>query len=84
MKCGGQALPRLEAVVRDVLLGPIFPGVFFGGRVIEFLDTLFMQHDFTVATLLRGFQVASLLKLGHLSLSGQPARLFFLCMFGPN
>lgn len=50
-------MPRLEAVVRDVLLGPTFPGVFFGGRVIEFLDTLFMQHDFTVATLLRGFQV---------------------------
>jgi len=48
---------RFEAVVRDVLLGHHFPGLFFGHSVMRFINHQFMTHDFTTAVLRKGLQV---------------------------
>ena len=48
---------RFEAVVRDVLLGQHFPGLFFGHSVMRFINHQFMTHDFTTAVLRKGLQV---------------------------
>jgi len=48
---------RFEAVVRDVLLGHQFPGIFFGHSVMRFINHQFMTHDFTTAVLRKGLQV---------------------------
>ena len=52
-----QAMARLEAVVRQVLLGPRPHAVFFGHRLLRALDDDFMLQDFTVGSAERGLQV---------------------------
>ncbi|DBA90133.1 TPA: hypothetical protein ACH3X1_003444 [Trebouxia sp. C0004] len=52
------SMERFEAVVRDVLLGHHFPGLFFGHSVMRFINHQFMTHDFTTAVLRKGLQVA--------------------------
>eukprot|EP00891_Asterochloris_glomerata_P007571 jgi/Astpho2/7571/Aster-02477 len=53
-----RSLPRLQALMRDVLMGPKFHGIFFGHQVIKFINTHFMEHDFTTAVFRKGLQVA--------------------------
>ena len=48
---------RFETLVREVLLGQRFPGVFFGHSVMRFINHQFMTHDFTTAVLRKGLQV---------------------------
>ena len=48
---------RYEALVREVLLGLQFPGLFFGCSVMRFINHQFMTHDFTTAVLRKGLQV---------------------------
>ena len=49
---------RFETLVREVLLGQIFPGIFFGHSVMRFINDQFMAHDFTTAVLRKGLQVS--------------------------
>ena len=48
---------RFETLVKKVLLGQRFPGVFFGHSVMRFINHQFMTHDFTTAVLRKGLQV---------------------------
>lgn len=52
-------LCRFETLVREVLLGRRFPGIFFGHSVMRFINHQFMTHDFTTAVLRKGLQVNS-------------------------
>ena len=51
---------RYEALIREVLLGQHFPGIFFGSSVVHFINHQFMTHDFTTAVLCKGLQVGSI------------------------
>ncbi|KAK9806953.1 hypothetical protein WJX72_008557 [[Myrmecia] bisecta] len=56
------SMEGLDAVFREVLLGPTFHGVFFGHDLMAFLNKLFLMHNYSVSTLQRGLQVAC---MGH-------------------
>ena len=51
---------RYEALIREVLLGQHFPGIFFGSSVMHFINHHFMTHDFTTAVLCKGLQVGAI------------------------
>ncbi|KAL0049556.1 hypothetical protein WJX82_004745 [Trebouxia sp. C0006] len=63
------SMERFEAVVRDVLLGHQFPGIFFGHSVMRFINHQFMTHDFTTAVLRKGLQVACIAHFQQVPLS---------------
>ncbi len=49
--------------MRDVLMGPKFHGIFFGHQVIKFINTHFMEHDFTTAVFRKGLKVGLMMPL---------------------
>ncbi|DBA78540.1 TPA: hypothetical protein ACH3X2_007859 [Trebouxia sp. C0005] len=63
------SMERFEAVVREVLLGHHFPGLFFGHSVMRFINHQFMTHDFTTAVLRKGLQVACIAHFQQVPLS---------------
>ena len=57
--CFVQAVPRLEALVRRVLLAEAGRGLLWGHRLLHRLMQLFRDFDFPDAAVLRGLQARS-------------------------